>query len=165
MDGVGAAGDGGRDDVGDREVRLRGRGVADADGLVRQLDVEAVLVGGGVDGDSGEAELLAGADDADGDLAAVCDEDLRLFFERVLRRRRRGVEEAGREGGGKVSVLLFFVCAFLISICVESLNFSGSIPPGKQGAFPLFLSETRQKSRINNPRMQIRTNKPTRSPW
>jgi hypothetical protein len=48
--------------------------------------VEAVLVGGGVDGDGGEAELLAGADDADGDLAAVGDEDLReVEREEVLR--------------------------------------------------------------------------------
>ena len=76
VDGVGPTGDGGRDDVRDREVRLGGRRVADADGLVGELDVEAVLVGGGVDRDGGEAELLAGADDADGDLAAVGDEDL-----------------------------------------------------------------------------------------
>ena len=74
---VRAARDRRRDDVGDRQVRFRGGRGADADGLVGQLDVQAVLVGGGVDRDGGEAELLAGADDADGDLAAVGDEDLR----------------------------------------------------------------------------------------
>ncbi len=48
----------------------------DADRLVGQPDVERLLVGGRVDGDGAEAELAAGADHPDGDLAAVGDEDL-----------------------------------------------------------------------------------------
>ena len=39
-------------------------------------DVRRARVGVGVDGDGGDAEALAGADDAAGDLAAVGDEDL-----------------------------------------------------------------------------------------
>ena len=38
---------------------------------VGQLDVQGVLVGRGVDGDGLDAKLAAGADHADGDLAAV----------------------------------------------------------------------------------------------
>ena len=42
---------------------------------VGEADVEALAVGGRVHGDGLDAELAAGADDADGDLAAVGDQD------------------------------------------------------------------------------------------
>ena len=74
--GVGAAA---FDDVEDGlgvEVALGGRLAAQGVGLVRQADVEGVSVEIGVHGHRGDAQLLAGTDDSDGDLAAVGDEDL-----------------------------------------------------------------------------------------
>jgi hypothetical protein len=43
-------------------------------GLVGVADVEGVAVGVGVDGDGADAELLAGAQDTEGDLAAIGDQ-------------------------------------------------------------------------------------------
>ena len=76
VDGLGAGLQGRLDEGRHHEVALRRRRRADADGLVGEPHVQAVLVGLGVDGDRPHAELLAGADDADGDLAAIGDEDL-----------------------------------------------------------------------------------------
>src|SRR5690606_9170418 len=76
VDGVGAGDLGGGDDPVHPEVALRGGRRPDADGLVGEADGERVAVGRGVDGDGPEAHLAAGADDAEGDLAPVRDEDL-----------------------------------------------------------------------------------------
>ena len=59
------------------EVAVLRRGRTDADALVGEGDMQAVAVGLGVDGDGGNAHLLAGADDADGDLAAVRNQNFR----------------------------------------------------------------------------------------
>ena len=76
MHGVGAAA---LDDVEDGlgvQVAL-GRGLAaERVGLVGQAHVQGVAVEVGVHGDGGDAELAARADDADGDLAPVGDQDL-----------------------------------------------------------------------------------------
>ena len=75
VDGVGAAA---RDRVEDGlgvEVAL-GRGLAaEGVGLVGEADVQGVAVEVGVHGDGGDAELAARADDPDGDLAPVGDQD------------------------------------------------------------------------------------------
>ena len=55
----------------DIEIAVRHAVAADAIALVRQLHVHGVLVRLGIDGDGGNAHLAAGADDANGDLAAV----------------------------------------------------------------------------------------------
>ena len=57
------------------EIAFRRIGGTDAIGEVGELDVQGVLVGIGIDGDRLDAKLLAGADDADGDFAAIGDED------------------------------------------------------------------------------------------
>jgi acetyl-CoA carboxylase biotin carboxylase subunit len=62
MHGVGAGDLGGGDDGGDVQVALLGRRWADADILVGEGDVQAVLVGGAVHGHRGDAELAAGLD-------------------------------------------------------------------------------------------------------
>ena len=63
-------------DLVDAEVALgRGRG-ADGVGLVGHAHVERGAIDVGVDGDGGDAHLVERAGDADGDLAAVRDEDL-----------------------------------------------------------------------------------------
>ena len=67
---------GGGDDARDVEIGLGRRGGADADRLVGQLQIRRVLVGGGIDDGRLDAQLAAGADDPQGDLAAVGDEDL-----------------------------------------------------------------------------------------
>ena len=71
VDGVGVGDLGGADDAVDFEIAVGARSRADADGFVSELNVEAVLIGFGIDGDGLDADLLAGADDAEGDLAAI----------------------------------------------------------------------------------------------
>ena len=66
---------GGDDLVGD-QIGLARRRRTDADGFVRQFDVQRVGVRLGVHRDGGDAHATRGADDAAGDLATVCDQDL-----------------------------------------------------------------------------------------
>ena len=75
MDRVGAGDLGGADDRRHVQVAVGAARRADADVLVGEPDVQRVLVGLGVDGDGLDAELAAGADDAQRDLAAVGDQD------------------------------------------------------------------------------------------
>ncbi len=75
MDGVDIADFGGGNDAIDFEITLGAGSWADADGFVGGLDVKGVVIGFGVDGESTDAEVFAGTDDAKGDLAAVGDED------------------------------------------------------------------------------------------
>lgn len=63
------------DDLVDVEVGLARLGGAEAHGGVGGSHVGGVGVGVGVDGDGADAQALGGADDAEGDLAAVGDED------------------------------------------------------------------------------------------
>ncbi len=65
----------GADDAVDLQIALVARAGADADGLVGELHVERIHVGLGINGEGLDALLLAGADDAQGDFAAVRDED------------------------------------------------------------------------------------------
>ena len=83
VDGVAAGGRGRGDEGRDVEVALRGGRRADVHGLVGEPDVQRVAVGGRVDGDGLDPELVAGADDPDRDLAPVGDQDA------VEHRRRR----------------------------------------------------------------------------
>ena len=81
------------------EVAL-GRGLAaEGVGLVGQADVERVAVELGVHGDGRDAELPAGPDDPDGDLAPVGDQDLGEHAI-CLRGCRRVVPFADAGGGG-----------------------------------------------------------------
>ena len=76
MDRVGAGDLAGGEDRGDVEVAVLGGRRADADALVGEADMHGVGVGGGMDGDGLDAEFLAGAQDAERDLAPVGDQDL-----------------------------------------------------------------------------------------
>ena len=62
---------GGGDDPGDVQVAVGAGGLADADGAVGQVEVRGVAVGLGIDRDDLDAQLLARADDPEGDLTAV----------------------------------------------------------------------------------------------
>ncbi len=76
VDGVGAGLGGGVEDLVEDQVRLRGGGSSESEGLVGQLDEQCVGVGLGVYGHAGQARVLRRTDHTDGDLAAVGDEDL-----------------------------------------------------------------------------------------
>ena len=76
MDRVGAGDLAGRQQLRNVEVALARRRRADADALVGQLDVHGVGVGGGVDRNGCDVQLLAGAQHPERDLAAIGDQDL-----------------------------------------------------------------------------------------
>src|SRR5579871_1361926 len=76
MDGVRAGDVGGADDVGRVEIAVFGGRRADADRLIRPVDMQGIGIGGRVDGDGLDAQLFARADDADGDLAAIGNQNL-----------------------------------------------------------------------------------------
>ena len=73
----------GRDDARDVQVRLRRRRFADADRLVRQLQIRRLPVGSGINDGRLDAHFAAGADDPQCDFSAVGDEDLREHRFRV----------------------------------------------------------------------------------
>ena len=76
MDGVGPGDLAGGDDLMDVQIAVaRGRR-ADAHALVGQAHMHGVGVGGGVDRHRLDAELLAGAQHPQRDLAAIGDQDL-----------------------------------------------------------------------------------------
>ena len=76
MDGVGAGDLAGGEQARDVEIALGGRRRADAHALVGEPHVHGVGVGRRVHGDGGDADLLAGAQDPERDLAAVGDQHL-----------------------------------------------------------------------------------------
>lgn len=76
MDGLRTGDLGGRDDIGDVEVRERGRRRADADALVCHLDSARVTICLRVHDDALDAELMCGTHDAQGDFATIGDENL-----------------------------------------------------------------------------------------
>ena len=75
MHGVGAGDLAGRENGGDVEIAVFGRRRADAHALVGKAHMHGVGVGGGMHRHRRDAELLAGAQHAQRDLAAVGDED------------------------------------------------------------------------------------------
>ena len=85
MHGVGAGDLAGGENVGDVEIAVFRRRRADADALVGKTHMHGVGVGGGMHGDGRNAELLAGAQDAQRDLAAIGDQD---FIEHCFARLR-----------------------------------------------------------------------------
>src|ERR1039458_2635482 len=92
VDGVGVMAAGGVEDAVDAEVAFGGGAGADVGGLVGHADVEGGAVGVGEDGDAGDAHFAERADDADGDLAAIGDQDLAEHADGIV---------AGRGGGGR----------------------------------------------------------------
>ena len=76
MHRVGAGLPAGVEDMVDDEVGGRSRRRADIDRLVGHFDMQRVAIGVAIDGDGGDAEPARGADDADGNLAAIGDQDL-----------------------------------------------------------------------------------------
>ena len=100
MDGVAAGDDRGRDDGRRREVAALGVGGADADGLVGELRGEALAIGLAVGDDGADAEGPAGAQDPQGDLAAVGDQDLVEHQAFPVAARRGSRSRTGRRRGG-----------------------------------------------------------------
>ena len=75
MDGVGIADFGRADDAGDVQVTASAFSWADANRFVRETGVQAVAVGLGVDGHGANAQILAGANDAQRNFAPVRNQD------------------------------------------------------------------------------------------
>ena len=71
MDGVGAGDLAGRDNRGNVEIAVAGRRRPDAYALVGELDMHRVLVGGRIDRDGRDAELLGRAHDSERDFARL----------------------------------------------------------------------------------------------
>ena len=84
MHRVGAGDFAGGEQGGHVEVGFARRRRPDADALVGELDVHRLPVGGRIDRDGGDAELLGRAQDAQRDLAAVGDQDFVEHAERLL---------------------------------------------------------------------------------
>ncbi len=76
MNGVGTGDLGGGDEIRDAEVGQAARRRADADVVVGEAHVQRLAVGLAVDRHGLDAELAAGANHPQGDLAAVGDQDL-----------------------------------------------------------------------------------------
>ena len=83
MDGIHVRDLGGADDPIGAEIGVRALVAADADGFVGELHVERLHVGLGIDGEGLDAHLAASADNAEGDFAAVGDEDFLDHFGKV----------------------------------------------------------------------------------
>ena len=81
MDGVGAGDFTGGEQVGHVEIGVARRRRADAHALVSEPHMHGIGIGGRVHGDRRDAELLAGPQHPQRDLAAICDQD---FFEHRL---------------------------------------------------------------------------------
>jgi hypothetical protein len=75
MHGIGAGDLAGRQQRRHVEIAVAGRRRADADAFVGEPDMHGVGVGGGMHRDRQDAELLAGAQHPQRDLAAIGDED------------------------------------------------------------------------------------------
>ena len=112
------------DDAYHVEVALLARWGADAHGLIREAHMQAFLVGGGVDRNGLDAHFAAGADHAQGDLAAVGYEDLlehgRLlvwFTTEARRTQRRRTTPLGHSGrGDRLRACQAFLCALCASV-------------------------------------------------
>ena len=85
MDGVGAGDFGGAQHRGDAEIAVGAARGADAHVLVGKADVQGVLVGLRVHRDRLDPQLAAGADDAQGDFAAIRDQDFLEHLGRLYR--------------------------------------------------------------------------------
>ena len=81
MDGLGAGALAGIHDPVDQQVAFGGRRRPDRDRLIGHLDVERVAVGLGIHGYRLDLHVAGRLDDATGDLAAICDQNL---FEHVF---------------------------------------------------------------------------------
>ena len=81
MDGIHVRDLGGADDAVNAQITFRGRGFADANGLVGHLHVHGIGIHLRINGHGADVQFFASADDPDGDFAAVGDQD---FFKHGL---------------------------------------------------------------------------------
>jgi len=75
VDGLGARGLGGSQNLGGVQIGFAGRGRADQDGLIGLADVQRLGIGFGIDGDGPDAHAAGSPEDATGDLATIGDQD------------------------------------------------------------------------------------------
>jgi len=75
MNGVNVGNFSGADDAVNPQITLVAGGFADADSLVRELDVHRVSIRVRINSHGADIQLFAGADDANSYLASVCNQD------------------------------------------------------------------------------------------
>ena len=75
MDGLGARGLRGGQNLRRVQIGVSGRGGADQDGFIGLADVQGLRIGLGIDRDRADAHAAGGAEDATGDLATIGDQD------------------------------------------------------------------------------------------
>src|SRR6266404_8568446 len=116
MDRIGAARACGGEDVVDDEVALRRRRRADRVRVVGDQHVQGRAVGLGVDGDTLDAELAAGARDADRDLAAIGDQHAaqRLRLRHGYYGSPRALRARSEEHTSELQSLAYLVCRLLL---------------------------------------------------
>src|SRR5579864_5784658 len=68
------------DDRGDVEIAARTLSRADANRFVGEAHMQAMTIGLRINGDGSDSQVLTGADDANGDLASIGDQD---FLEHI----------------------------------------------------------------------------------
>jgi hypothetical protein len=79
MDRRGVAGQGGGNDVGNVEVAFAAGRFADAHGFIGHLHMESVAIDGGINSDSRDAHFFTSAEDTEGDLTPIRDQNFRKF--------------------------------------------------------------------------------------
>ena len=97
MHGLGTGRLAGSDDLVDQQIGFLRRRRADADGFVRQRHVHGILVRLGIHRDGGNPHLAGGLDDAAGDLAPICNQNLLEHETSFSHRGHR--EHRGRSAG------------------------------------------------------------------
>ena len=144
MDRVGAGDLGGADDGRHVQVAVEAARRADADVLVGEPHVQRVLVGLGVHGDGLDAELAARADDPQGNLAAIRDQDLvehqlgSLTFTRkqpLAELDRLAVLDVDRRDLAIASLSISFI-SFIASMMQSTWPFFTSSPTSTKGGAP-----------------------------
>ena len=113
MDGVDIGDFGGANDAIGAKIAVGAFGPANADGLISQLNMERLDIGLGIDGQSLDAQFTTCPDDAEGDFAAIGDEDLlNHFWKREIHPTTPDAPDAGigrgRMGTGSVVRLALF---------------------------------------------------------
>ena len=89
MNGIDVGDFRGADDAVDAQVAFAAGSFADANGFVRKLHVHGIGVHLGIDGDGADVQLLAGTNDANGDFAAVRNQNFLKHVANLFRSARQ----------------------------------------------------------------------------
>ncbi len=120
MDGVGAGDLAGGEQGRNVEIGVARRRRADAHQFVGQLHMHGFGVGGRMDGDGGDSQLLRRAQDAEGDFAAIGDKD---FFEHQEITSRGWSYSTGWASSTRMAVTVPVLCATMsLKVFIASIS-------------------------------------------